>query len=413
MEIVPLKTYDRIVTAPPDKSITHRAVLFNALCPGEAAVVNPLLGEDCLSTIDCMRRLGAEIEVGERIWIRGAKPRSADLYAGNSGTTMRLLMGALAGTGGTFTLDGDASLRSRPMERVSEPLSRMGASVGLTNGRAPVTVVGRALHGIEYTSRVASAQVKSAILLAGLRAEGATKVTEPLRSRDHTERMLAAMGAEIRVDGCSVTVSRSVLSPVDVTVCGDISAAAYALVLAACIPDGKVTVRNVGVNPTRDGILEVLRSCGAELTMERDDGACEPYADITLRHGPLKPFKIDGTIVPRLIDELPALAVLACFIEGESVISGAAELRVKESDRIETTVNNLRRLGADAEATADGMVIRGVGRLRGGASIDPALDHRSAMSMAVAMAASEAGGRIEHPEIAAVSYPRFYEEVIF
>lgn len=412
MEIRPLTSYNKTIVPPPDKSITHRAVLFNALSGGCATVYNPLLGEDCLSTVDCMRRLGIDVEVGETVVVRGGNIRSADLDCGNSGTTMRLLMGALSSRKGRFTMTGDPSLRRRPMGRVATPLSSMGANIRLTDNRAPLTVEGAELHGIDYVSPVASAQVKSAILLAGLNAEGTTRVTEPALSRDHTERMLRAMGADVDVCGLTVAVRKSKLSAVDVTVCGDISSAAYPLILAACIPNGCVTVKGVGINPTRDGVPEVLRACGAGVRYDNVRDGGEPAADITLTHTELKPFRIGGAIVPRLIDELPVLAVLACFIEGESVITGAAELKVKESDRIASTVNFLRALGADIEPTDDGMVIRGKGYLTGGGTVDSGLDHRTAMAAAVAMAASKKGGTLLRPEVCAVSYPDFYREVL-
>lgn len=413
MEIAPITRYDKTLTAPPDKSITHRAVLFNALSGGRATVYNPLMGEDCMSTVECMLRLGIDVETDARgIRLRGGQIGSAALDAGNSGTTMRLLMGALSSRPGNFCIDGDASLRRRPMGRVAVPLEAMGAKITLRRGCAPVQIEGADLVGITYRSPVASAQVKSAILLAGLSAVGVTRFVEPVVSRDHTERMLRRMGADLTVDGTAVAVRPGRIYPVDVTVCGDISAAAFPLILAACVPGGRVTVKNVGVNPTRDGVLEVLRNAGTAVTFDNfaDDG--EPVADVTLTHGDLKPFRIDGAIVPRLIDEIPALAVLACFIEGESVIAGATELKVKESNRIDTTVGFLRALGADVEPTHDGMIIHGKGYLPGGGTVDPGLDHRTAMAAAIAMAASKRGGTLLNPEVCAVSYPDFYGDVL-
>lgn len=420
MEIRPIGRYTAELHAPPDKSITHRAVMFNALAGGRAVVKNALLGEDCLHTAECMRRLGAHVEIdgadiaieGAALWSDGRARGTVTLDAGNSGTTIRLLAGALAGVAGTFSLDGDASLRSRPMRRVIEPLSRMGASVASADGRAPLVVRGAPLTGIEYAMPVASAQVKSAVLLAGMQAEGRTTVTEPAPSRDHTERMLKAMGADIRREGASVSVTRSPIRPLDVTVCGDISGAAYPLVLAACIKGSCVTVRDVGINPTRSGLLDVLAACGAEIGYDnRRDGA-EPSADITLRYAAPKPFVIDGDLVPRLIDEIPVLAVLACFAEGESVVRNAAELKVKESDRIRTVTAMLRALGGDVTPTDDGMIIRGKGYLPGGGTVDAGLDHRIAMSAAVAMAASRRGGTLVNGEVCAVSYPGFFSEVL-
>ncbi len=420
MEIRPIGRYTAELHAPPDKSITHRAVMFNALAGGRAVVKNALLGEDCLHTAECMRRLGAHVEIdgadiaieGAALWSDGRARGTVTLDAGNSGTTIRLLAGALAGVAGTFSLDGDASLRSRPMRRVIEPLSRMGASVASADGRAPLVVRGAPLTGIEYAMPVASAQVKSAVLLAGMQAEGRTTVTEPAPSRDHTERMLKAMGADIRREGAAVSVTRSPIRPIDITVCGDISGAAYPLVLAACIEGSCVTVRDVGINPTRSGLLDVLHACGAEIGYDNLRDGAEPSADVTLRYAAPKPFVIDGDLVPRLIDEIPALAVLACFAEGESVVRNAAELKVKESDRIRTVTDMLRALGGDVTPTDDGMIIRGKGYLPGGGTVDAGLDHRIAMSAAVAMAASRRGGTLVNGEVCAVSYPGFFSEVL-
>lgn len=414
MDIKPIAQPNKTIDCPPDKSITHRAVMSNAIARGRATVHNALMGEDCLSTIDCMRRLGAEIETdGTTVYVRGAgKLQSADLYVGNSGTTVRLLTGALAGRVGSFTLDGDASLRTRPMTRVITPLSQMGAKIESLDGKTPLSIRGEPLTGIRYSMPVASAQVKSAVLLAGLCADGETTVIESVPSRDHTERMLAAMGADIVSDGLSVTVRRSTLQSTDVTVCGDVSSAAYPLVLAACIPGSRITVKNVGTNPTRDGLLAVLRESGANLTLDNDRTVGEPSADITMQYAPLRPFAIGGALIPRLIDEIPALAVLACFIEGESVIRDAKELKVKESDRIATTVAMLTALGADVKPTDDGMIIRGKGYLPGGGTVDAGLDHRIAMSAAIAMAASRTGGTLLRGEVCAVSYPTFFGEVL-
>ena len=424
MEIRPITKYNATIGAPPDKSITHRALMFNAIARGRAVINNALTGNDCMSTVECMRRLGAEIIIGRdgRITVTGAdlwrrkssgRREAVMLDAGNSGTTMRLTAGALAGTDGTYIIDGDASLRTRPMRRITEPLGRMGADIASDNGRAPLKVTGAPLKAIEYDCPVASAQVKSAVLLAGLQADGVTVFREPVKSRDHTERMLSKMGAAISVDENAVRVARSELTPVDVTVCGDISGAAYPLVLAASVPGSRVTVKNTGINPTRSGILDILERCGARICYDNETvGGAEPSADITLEFGALKPFVAEGEIIPRIIDEIPALAVLACFIEGESVVRDAAELKVKESDRILTVTSMLRALGADITPTQDGMVIRGKGFLEGGGVVDAGLDHRIAMSAAIAMAASRRGGTLIGGEICAVSYPGFFREVL-
>lgn len=416
MKIEPLSSINGAFDIPADKSITHRAVMFNAIAEGEARVYNPLLGEDCLATIDCMRKLGARIELEENntIYVKGAKKLKSgvDLYVGNSGTTMRLLSGILCGAGISATLDGDASIRKRPMGRVIEPLAMMGAKISGENGNfAPLKIKSSNIHGIEYTLPVASAQVKSAILLAGLYSDTPTIINEKVRSRNHTELMLASQSANIKYSKNKIIISRSTLKSVDVTVPGDISSAAYLMVLGAILENSSVVLKNIGVNPTRTGILDILKLCGARITiLNRRSSGEEPIADILLQTSPnLKPFVIGGDMVPRLVDELPVLAVLACFIKGESVIKDAAELKVKESNRIDTTVNALKKMGADIEATEDGMIIRGKGVLMGGATINAELDHRLAMSMAIAGAASVDGVEIENAEIANVSYPNFYE----
>lgn len=413
-KIIPLSGYKRTLVASPDKSITHRAVMLNAAARGSATVTNALMGDDCRSTIACMQKLGAKITVeGDVVHIEGAEHFcSADLDVGNSGTTIRLLSGLLCARKGTYTLTGDESIRRRPMKRIIEPLTAMGAHIFGEGNTAPLLIGGRSLHAINYTMPIASAQVKSAIVLAALGADGETCVTEPLASRDHTERMLTAMGANIRCEGNNIFVARSALSATDVSVPGDISSAAYPLVLAAVL-GGEVTVRRVGVNPTRTGILDVFKAAGVDyrLTECGSEGG-EPIADITVvGGGSIKPFGIDGGMIPSLIDEIPVLAVLAAFADGECVISGAQELKVKESDRIATTVNMLLAFGADARETDDGMMIRGRGGLKGGCDLQTYGDHRIAMSAAVAAAASDRGAIIRGSECADISYPDFYRTV--
>ena len=412
MHIRPLKNFDRVLETAPDKSITHRAVMFNAFARGEATVTNALLGGDCKSTIACMRALGAEITVdGSTVKVKGATVfKDATLDAGNSGTTTRLLTGLLAGKNVTATLDGDDSLRTRPMKRVTEPLSAMGAIVATTDGKVPLTVRPAVLHGIDYVMPMASAQVKSAVILAGINADGVTRVTEPALSRNHTELMLKAMGADIAQDGLTVTVRRSEPKAVDVRVPGDISSAAF-LLGAAVVTGGSVTVRNVGLNPTRTGIVEVLRAMGAKITIDNYSDEVEPIGDLTVKSAPLRPFKITKEIVPSLIDELPLLAAIACYANGTSVISGAEELKVKESDRIATTVEALTALGADVEPTEDGMIIHGHGGLKGGGTTNARGDHRIAMTSAVAALGSELGCDIDGAETASISYPGFWEVI--
>ena len=405
-----LDGYDRTVKCMPDKSMSIRAVLFNAYATGEATVNNLLLSDDVLSAIDCVRRLGAKVTLEENTaHITGEPFTGCALDCGNSGTTARLLIGLLSGLNGVFTLDGDASLRSRPMKRVTDPLKQMGARITDTDGRLPIKVVGSALHGISYDMPVASAQVKRALILAGLNASWQVTVREPSPSRDHTENMLREMNGDVKSCGTEVTVSRSVLYSHDFTVPGDISSAAFPIVLALC-SGGRCTVKAVGINKTRTGLVDLLVGCGANIRYDNITDGAEPCADITVERSTLKPFEISGDIVPRLVDEIPVLCALACFIDGVSVVKDARELRVKETDRIATTVAALTALGADITATDDGMIIRGGRPLKFG-TVDPKLDHRIAMAAAVAGAAGN-GVKILDSECASVSYPNFYSEVI-
>ncbi|MCH5162919.1 MAG: 3-phosphoshikimate 1-carboxyvinyltransferase [Clostridiales bacterium] len=406
-----LKSYDRTVNCMPDKSMSVRAVLFNAYATGEAVVKNLLLSDDVLSAVDCARRLGAKIDIdGTTARIAGSPFSGAVLDCGNSGTTARLLIGLLSGLNGTYTIDGDASLRSRPMKRVIEPLRSMGARITDTDGRLPVTVVGSALSGTSYQMPIASAQVKSALMLAGLNASGRVTVTEPSKSRDHTENMLREMNAAVTVDGNTVSIEPGIIYARSMTVPGDISSAAYPICLALAVKGGHCLVKNVGINPTRTGIIDLLRSIGANIEYKNAVMSAEPVADVEVRQGKLAPFIIEGGLVPRLIDEIPVLCALACFIDGVSVVKDAKELKVKETDRISSTVAALRALGADIEPTDDGMIIRGGKQLRFG-TVDSMLDHRIAMSAAVAGAAG-AGVNIIDADCASVSYPKFYGEVI-
>ena len=394
---------------PGDKSVTHRAILFNGIARGEAVVTDALLGADCLSSAACMRALGAQVEVdGTSIRVRGAERlRAADCDCGNSGTTMRLLMGLAAGQGVQVRLTGDASLSRRPMERVAAPLRLLGADIETADGHAPVTVRPAPLFGRAVDTKVASAQVKSALILAALGAEGETVIREPLLSRDHTERMLAAMGADIRAEGCTVAVRRSALRAVDVAVPADISSAAYFMALGALC--GETLCRSVGVNPTRTGILRVFDQMGVRYALEHERTVCgEPVADIRVRKSPLRAVHLGRAIMPSLIDELPVIAVLCAYAEGESVIEGAEELRVKESDRIRTTAAMLAAIGGDVEEKPDGFIIRGKKSLRGG-NFDACADHRIAMSGAVALAASELGGDIAGAECVDISFPNFFD----
>jgi 3-phosphoshikimate 1-carboxyvinyltransferase len=407
---------------PGDKSISHRALLLNSIALGEARLTGLSTGEDVLSTVRCLKAMGARIESGREpgaavVYGTGHELQEPQeiLDAGNSGTSMRLLAGLLAAQPFTSVLTGDDSLRARPMGRIVQPLKIMGAQIKGRNGDtlAPLTIRGGGLQGIEYTMPVASAQVKSSIMLAGLSANGETILHQPAKSRDHTERMLAAMGAPVDADGLTLRLRPARLRAVDIAVPGDVSSAAFWLVAGLCHPNARIVVRNVGLNPSRMGIIEALRSMGAgpnlRLTEERTVGG-EPVADLVVESGNLTGIEIGGDIIPRIIDELPVLAVAACFAEGATVIRDAEELRVKESDRIETTVCQLKSLGARIEARQDGMVIQGTGRLKGAACKSHG-DHRLAMALAVAGSLAQGETTIYGADAAAVSYPDFWQHL--
>ena len=408
------------ISVPGDKSISHRAVMFGAISEGTTEVTNFLQGADCLSTISCFRSMGIEIEnTPERILVHGKglhglSAPSAVLDCGNSGTTTRLISGILAGQNFSSTLTGDASIQKRPMGRIINPLTQMGASIRSIpeNGCAPLAINGHPLHAISYLSPVASAQVKSCVLLAGLYADGKTSVTEPALSRNHTELMLKFFGADVASEG----LTASVLPDPDlhgnlVRVPGDISSAAYFIAAALIVPGSEVLLKNVGINPTRDGMLRVVRAMGGDVTLvnENTDGA-EPCADLLIRSSSLHATTIEGELIPTLIDELPVIAVLAAFAEGTTVIKDAAELKVKESDRIAVMTENLKRMGADVEPTDDGMIIHG-GRPLHGATINPYLDHRIAMSFAVAALAADGETKIQDADCVKISYPGFYTDL--
>ena len=406
---------------PPDKSVSHRALIFNAIATGEATVERLLDSADVRSTAACLAALGVAIDWPQgtpNACVSGAGMHglfeSEDILdCGNSGTTMRLLSGLLAAHPLLSILTGDDSLRRRPMGRVIGPLRRMGADIHARAGDtlAPLVIRGGGLTGIDYQSPVASAQVKSALLLAGLYAEGETTVTEPSRSRDHTERMLTAMGAALTVDGESVTIAPAAhLSALSLRVPGDISSAAPWLVLGACHPDAEITLMGVNTNPSRTGILDILHEMGAdvELSEERTSGG-EPVADITVRSSKLRGVTVSGGTVPRAIDELPLVAVLGCFAEGETVVRDAAELRVKESDRVEAVVQSLGHLGVKVTPRKDGFCIEGGGTLRGG-RIDGAGDHRIGMLGAIAGSLADGETRIDNAAVE-VSYPRFFDDL--
>lgn len=410
------------IRVPGDKSVSHRSVMFSAIAKGKVRVRNFLEAADCLSTAVCMRALGAGVErqadgsfLVTGVGLHGLKEPQGVLDAGNSGTTLRLLLGILAAQPFFSALSGDASLSRRPMGRVVEPLTRMGAAI---RGRGanrflPLAVLPHegSLRAMDYESPVASAQVKSAVLLAGLYAERETCLTEPALSRDHTERMLSAFGARIEREGTKVTIEPAdeLFAPEEIVVPGDISSAAYWLVAASLIEGSDIILQDVGVNPTRTGILDVLSDMGANITIdnERESGG-EALADIRVRSASLRGASLGGEIIPRLIDEIPILAVAALFADGDTVISGAAELRVKETDRLAAVSTELNRLTSGAvEAKEDGMVIHG-GRTLSPASCRTYDDHRMAMSLAVAGAAG-VGVTLDAPSCVNISYPSFYQ----
>ncbi len=402
------------ISVPGDKSITHRAAIIGALARGITEVKGFLDAEDCRSTINCLRNLGVTIsERSNRLLIEGRnmrldEPRSV-LDAGNSGTTARLLLGVLAGQAFYATISGDRSLQKRPMDRVVEPLSRMGAVFEGEGNRLPLSIKGSKLKAIAYKSPRASAQVKSAILLAGLFAEGETVFEEPALSRNHTELMLNAFGASVCTEGNRVSIKGEAdLRGGQVLVPGDISTAAFFMVAAAIVPGSEILLKNVGINFTRSGIFDVLQDMGANFEIENErTWGNEPVADILVKGGAiLKGINISGDIIPRLIDEIPVIAVAASLAEGQTVIGDAGELRVKESDRISALVGQLIRLGADVTEKEDGLVIKGVSRLKG-AEVESLGDHRIAMAMAVAGLAADGETAVHGAEAVAVSYPGF------
>ena len=419
MEIRKQSSLRGTLTVPGDKSISHRAVMFGALANGTTKISHFLEGADCLSTISCFRKMGIDIERNkDEILVHGKGLHglcapSGILDVGNSGTTTRLISGILAGQKFTSELDGDDSIRTRPMKRIMTPLNRMGADIVSIrdNGCAPLRINGKNLHGIHYDSPVASAQVKSCVLLAGLYADGITSVTEPFLSRNHTEIMLNYFGAEVHSEGTTASVKpEPVLNGREVKVPGDISSAAYFIAAGLLTPDSEIMLRNVGINPTRAGLLKVCMDMGADITLLNQSTEGEPTADLLIRTSSLKGTTVEGEIIPALIDEIPMIAVMAAFAQGTTVIRDAQELKVKESDRIAVMVENLRRMGADIEGTDDGMIIHG-GKPLHGAVIDSHLDHRVAMSFAVAGTVCDGTVDINGGDWVKISYPDFYNDL--
>lgn len=420
MLIEPAHSLKGEISIPGDKSISHRSVMFGALARGVTEVTHFLQGADCLSTISCFQKLGIEIEnTPGRILIHGKglhglKPPQDVLDAGNSGTTVRLISGILAGQSFSSTLTGDASIQKRPMKRIISPLRQMGADIMGLNGNdcAPLSISGAPLKGIHYQSPVASAQVKSCILLAGLYADGQTSVTEPSLSRNHTELMLASFGASLSSHNTTATICPDPkLTGQKIKVPGDISSAAYFIAAALLVSNSEILIRNVGINPTRDGILRVAESMhGSIEKLNVHETSGEPVCDLLIKPGNLRGTMIEGDLIPALIDEIPVIAVMAACAQGTTVIKDAAELKVKESNRIETIVTNLKAMGADITATEDGMIIRG-GRPLHHAVIDPHADHRIAMATAVAGLIAEGGVEISNAECVNISYPEFYQDL--
>jgi len=415
LTLQPASKLEGEVTVPGDKSISHRAAIFGAIASGTTTIHNFLRAGDTRSTLACLKQLGAQIsDDGEVITIQGGvlQPQDQTLDCGNSGTTMRLMMGILAGREGRSTLVGDASLSKRPMDRVRIPLEKMGAQISGIGEKntPPLSISGGGLTGIEYSSPVASAQIKSAILLAGLCADGKTSVIEPSLSRDHTEQMLRGFGVEVRGDGLRVEVSRSELTGTEVRVPGDVSSAAFFWCAAALRPGWKVRVNGVGLNPTRTGVLDVLREMGAIIEIEnQSESGGELRGDVSVTGAALRSTRIDGALIPRLIDELPILALVATQCAGETVIADARELRVKESDRIAILSCELRKLGANIEEREDGMIISGPTKLAGATVTSPHGDHRIAMTLMCAGLISSGETIVENADAVQSSFPKFIE----
>ena len=408
------------LAVPGDKSISHRAVMLGALAKGTTSVTNFLKGADCLSTISCFEKMGIEIEqLPSEILIHGKGLHGLNapetiLDAGNSGTTTRLLSGILAGQAFCTTFTGDTSIQKRPMTRIITPLSQMGGKIESLsdNGCAPLKITGHPLKPIHYLSPVSSAQVKSCVLLAGMYADGITKVTEPYLSRNHSELMLRSFGADVISEGTTAAITGNpVLEGQNVIVPGDISSAAYFIAAGLLIPGSEILIKDVGINPTRDGILKVCADMGADIQLlnKREYGK-EPVADILVKHSELKATVIEGALIPTLIDELPMLAVMAAFAQGTTVIRDAQELKVKESNRLDIIVQHLSAMGADIIPTEDGMEIHG-GKPLKGAVLDSYMDHRIAMSFAVAGMAADGETEILNASCVDISYPEFYRDM--
>ncbi len=417
MQINPVCKLNGELTIPSDKSISHRSVMFGSLALGTTTISNFLMGDDCLSTISCFRELGIDIEIdGTTVKVHGKglhglTAPSQTLDCGNSGTTVRLISGILSGQNFSSTLTGDSSIQKRPMKRVITPLTQMGADiVAKDDNFCPMTITPNSLKGICYDSPVASAQVKSSILLAGLYGSSETTVDEPHISRDHTERMLSAFGASLKREGTKVTISPcKELYATDITVPGDISSAAFFMVAGLITPDTTLTIKNVGINPTRRGILDVLIEMGGDITCYNTQTiGGEPVCDMCIKTSKLHGVTIGGATIPTLIDEIPALAVAAAFAEGTTTINDAKELRVKESDRIDAMYNELSKMGVHITPKEDGMIIEG-GNPLNGAELETYHDHRIAMSLAIASLNATSPSTLKNAECVSISFPNFYD----
>lgn len=403
------------ITVPGDKSVSHRALMFSALCKGETLITGISSGKDCLSTASVLKQTGCKIDFlsentvkvnSKNALIQSATP----LYCGNSGTSMRIFAGIFAGQNFETTLTGDNSLSQRPMRRIIEPLQMLGAKIEHNDFKAPLKIFGGNLHGIDYKSQLSSAQVKSAILCAGLFAEGKTTFEEPFPSRNHTEIMLKYLGANIeQISPVKTVIEKSELMPKDIQVCGDISSAAFFIVAALIVPGSDILIRNVGINPTRDGIIEIVKKAGGNIELLNERTVCgERVADISVKYTEnLKSFEISGALVPRLIDEIPVAAVLATICEGTTTIKDSKDLKNKESDRISSTAAFLNAMGANVTATDDGMIIYGKTKLKGGVEVDALKDHRIAMSAYVAGLTCENPVSIKDFEWVDISFPEF------
>ena len=419
MEIKKQTNLRGTLTVPGDKSISHRAVMFGSLAKGTTCISHFLEGADCLSTISCFRKMGISIErrkseiLVHGKGLHGLSAPEALLDVGNSGTTTRLISGILAGQKFISELDGDDSIRTRPMKRIMTPLASMGADITSKrgNGCVPLLIHGKELHAVHYDSPVASAQVKSCVLLAGMYADGVTSVTEPFLSRNHTEIMLNYFGANVTSEGTTASIlPEPVLEGRAVKVPGDISSAAYFIAAGLLTPGSEILLKNVGINPTRAGMLKVCMDMGADITLLNQSTEGEPTADLLIRTSSLKGTTIEGSIIPTLIDEIPMIAVMAAFAEGTTIIRDAAELKVKETDRIKTTTEGLLAMGVDVTPTDDGMIIRGGNPVHGG-QINSYLDHRIAMAFSIAALAAEGNTEIQDGQCVDVSYPSFFTEL--